>query len=68
MLFGVSWMIASMDLNASPQPEEDEDPFEPPFEEETAQEHKVGHVEHIESGVEIARRVFHFLLRCNLRI
>ncbi|KAG5550417.1 hypothetical protein RHGRI_015392 [Rhododendron griersonianum] len=49
-------MIASMDLNALPQPEEDEDPFEPPFEEVTAPEHKIGHVEHIESAVEIARR------------
>lgn len=51
-----------MDLNALPLPEEDEDPFEPPFEEVTAPEHKIGHVDHIESGAEIARRVLHFLL------
>ncbi|GMP85607.1 hypothetical protein CsSME_00038696 [Camellia sinensis var. sinensis] len=48
-------MIASMDLNASPQPEEEEDSFEPHLEEDNAPEH-TAHVEHIESAVEIARR------------
>ncbi|XP_052175702.1 uncharacterized protein LOC127790300 [Diospyros lotus] len=45
-------MVATMDLNASPQPEEDEETFVPHLEEETAPEH----VEHIESAVEISRR------------
>ncbi|XP_057513116.1 uncharacterized protein LOC130795154 isoform X3 [Actinidia eriantha] len=44
-----------MDLNASPQPEEDEEAFEPSLEEGAAPEH-IGHVEHIESAVEILRR------------
>ncbi|KAL6987730.1 mRNA guanylyltransferase [Sarracenia purpurea var. burkii] len=48
-------MTASMDLNASPQPEEDEETFEPHLVEDTAPEHHIGH-EHIESAVEIARR------------
>ncbi|XAR50866.1 mRNA (guanine-N(7)-)-methyltransferase [Bertholletia excelsa] len=48
-------MVASMDLNASPQPEEDEEPFEPHFEEDTAPEY-TGHAERMESAVEISRR------------
>lgn len=45
-------MIVTMDLNASPQPEEDEETFERHIEEAcTVPE------EHIETGVEIARRV-----------
>ncbi|PSS09837.1 MRNA guanylyltransferase [Actinidia chinensis var. chinensis] len=44
-----------MDLNASPQPEEDEEAFQPSLEEGAAPEH-IGHVEHIESAVEILRR------------
>ncbi|PSS23801.1 MRNA guanylyltransferase [Actinidia chinensis var. chinensis] len=44
-----------MDLNASPQPEEDEEAFELSLEESAAPEHR-GHVEHIESAVEILRR------------
>lgn len=43
-------MIGSMDLNASPLPEEDEDTFEGHIEEYAAQER-------IESGAEILRRV-----------
>ncbi|CAK9133911.1 unnamed protein product [Ilex paraguariensis] len=46
-------MIASMDLNASPQPEEDEETFVPHFEEDNAPEE---HIEHIETGADIARR------------
>lgn len=38
-------MIAAMDLNASPQPEEDDEPF------------KRRREDRIESGAEIARRV-----------
>ncbi|GMP51038.1 hypothetical protein CsSME_00017424 [Camellia sinensis var. sinensis] len=45
-----------MDLNASPQPEEDEENFEPHLQEDTAPEHIIGHEEHIESAVEIFRR------------
>jgi mRNA-capping enzyme len=41
-----------MDLNASPQPEEDDEAFESHFEESAAPEH----AERIESGVEILRR------------
>uniref|UniRef100_A0A5B6Z2J7 mRNA guanylyltransferase n=1 Tax=Davidia involucrata TaxID=16924 RepID=A0A5B6Z2J7_DAVIN len=49
-------MIASMDLNASPQPEEDEEFFEPHLEEDTAPEEHIEHVERIETAVEINRR------------
>lgn len=49
-------MIVSMDLNASPVPEEDEDTFEQNIEEYPAPE------ERIESAVDIARRVLLFLL------
>ncbi|GFY83737.1 defective in exine formation protein [Actinidia rufa] len=49
-------MIASMDLNASPQPEEDEETIELHFEDVSAPEHNVRHVEQIESAVEISRR------------
>lgn len=49
-------MIVSMDLNASPVPEEDEDTFEQNIEEYPAPE------ERIESAVDIARRVLFFLL------
>ena len=52
-------MIASMDLNASPQPEEDEETIELHYEDDSAPEHNVRHVEHIESAVEISRRVLH---------
>ncbi|XP_057512276.1 uncharacterized protein LOC130794378 isoform X2 [Actinidia eriantha] len=45
-----------MDLNASPQPEEDEETIEPHYEDGSAPEHNVGHVEHVESAVEISRR------------
>ncbi|KAI8014757.1 mRNA-capping enzyme [Camellia lanceoleosa] len=45
-----------MDLNASPQPEEDEENFEPHLQEDTAPQHIIGHEEHIESAVEIFRR------------
>lgn len=44
-------MIVAMDLNASPLPEEDEDTFERHIEEYTGPE------EHVESAVEISRRV-----------
>lgn len=49
-------MIVSMDLNASPVPEEDEDTFEQRVEEYSAPE------ERVESAVDIARRVLFFLL------
>lgn len=45
------WMIVAMDLNASPLPEEDEETFERHIEEYTAPE------EHVETAVEISRRV-----------
>ncbi|XP_059657806.1 uncharacterized protein LOC132304241 [Cornus florida] len=50
-------MIASMDLNASPQTEKekDDETFEPHLEEGTAPEH-IGNVEHTESAVEIYHR------------
>jgi hypothetical protein len=44
-------MTFSMDLNASPLPEEDEQPYEEPVEVDYAQE------EHVESAVETLRRV-----------
>lgn len=55
-------MIVSMDLNASPEPEEDEViPFpDPHSEEDIAPEERVEyneHVEHGESAAQIARRV-----------
>lgn len=45
-------MIVAMDLNASPIPEEDEETFEGNIEEYSAPE------ERVESGADIARRVF----------
>ncbi|XP_071723071.1 uncharacterized protein [Rutidosis leptorrhynchoides] len=52
-----------MDLNASPEPEEDEEVFEPNFSEESAPEetpsynyHHQQHVQHVESGADIMRR------------
>ncbi|MFS7945550.1 putative mRNA (guanine-N(7)-)-methyltransferase [Helianthus anomalus] len=51
-----------MDLNASPEPEEDEETFEPSFSEDSAPEeihshhHHHHHVEHAESAVDILRR------------
>lgn len=53
-------MIVSMDLNASPVPEEDEDVFGQHIEEYTAPE------ERIESAVDIARRVLFFFLSFDL--
>jgi len=55
-------MTISMDLNASPLPEEDEDPFEGQVEEYNAPkkdqvEEYIEPEEHIESGADIARRV-----------
>lgn len=55
LCFGGCWMIISMDLNASPLPEEDEQPLE---------EHAAdGVIEegHYESSVELLRRVNAFL-------
>ncbi|KAM7463992.1 hypothetical protein LguiA_032113 [Lonicera macranthoides] len=52
-------MIGNMDLNASPLPEDDEDTFEPHFEEDsTPAKHKqhISQVEHVESSVEILHR------------
>ncbi|KAI7728393.1 hypothetical protein M8C21_026809 [Ambrosia artemisiifolia] len=54
-------MNVSMDLNASPEPEEDEETFEPNFSEDSAPEEKLSHhnyhhVEHGESAVDIMRR------------
>lgn len=54
-------MTISMDLNASPLPEEDEDPFEGQVEEYNAPkkdqvEEYIAPEEHIESGADIARR------------
>jgi hypothetical protein len=52
-------MMISMDLNASPVPEEDDDPFEGQVEEYNAprKEEYIAPKEHIESGADIARRV-----------
>jgi len=55
-------MTISMDLNASPLPEEDEDPFEGQVEEynppkKDQVEEYIAPEEHIESGADIARRV-----------
>lgn len=61
-----------MDLNASPEPEEDEEIFEPNFSEDSAPEEKHSHqhhqhhvehhhVEHVETAVDIMRRVFNSL-------
>jgi mRNA-capping enzyme len=46
-------MTFSMDLNASPLPEEDEQPYEQQVEVDFAQE------EHVESAVATMRRVLH---------
>ena len=48
-------MIASMDLNASPEPEEDEVFPKPQSEEDNVQYYE--HVDHEQSGASIARRV-----------
>ncbi|KAJ9548750.1 hypothetical protein OSB04_021293 [Centaurea solstitialis] len=46
-----------MDLNASPEPEEDEGTFEPNFSEDSAPEEKHSHhVDHVETAVDIMRR------------
>lgn len=51
-------MTFSMDLNASPLPEEDEQPYEePPGEADYAQEE-----EHVESAVATMRRVHNILV------
>lgn len=44
-------MVSTMDLNASPQPEEDEEPYVRHLEDYSSRD------ERIESAVEIARRV-----------
>lgn len=50
-------MIVSMDLNASPEPEEDEEIFEPHLvEDKGPPQHIHHHVEHVESAVDILRR------------
>ncbi|KAK2966141.1 hypothetical protein RJ640_018394 [Escallonia rubra] len=52
-------MIASMDLNASPQPEDDEDTFESHYEEDNEPERhidQISHVERVETAVELLRR------------
>lgn len=59
-------MVAGMDLNVSPQPEEDDETFEQQFEEEeyripeTKHRHRSDHVDHVESAVDILRRVIDF--------
>lgn len=53
-----------MDLNASPQPEDDDEAFELQFEESAAPEH----TEHVESAVEILRRVLQNVFLCTLCI
>lgn len=62
-------MIGIMDLNVLPQPEEDDETFEQHFEEYNAPErhteHK-HHVEHVESAVDIARRVLHSIFYIEL--
>lgn len=51
-------MTISLDLNASPVPEEDEEPFEGQVEEYDVPEEKYNAAEeHIESGADLARRV-----------
>ncbi|KAL0336787.1 UNVERIFIED_CONTAM: capping enzyme [Sesamum calycinum] len=64
-------MIASMDLNASPEPEEDEVFPEPQSEEDNVLEEHVDyneHVSHGESAVQISRRVLFCLIMCEYRI
>ncbi|KAM0014058.1 hypothetical protein Hdeb2414_s0010g00343101 [Helianthus debilis subsp. tardiflorus] len=55
-------MNVSMDLNASPEPEEDEEIFEPNFSEDSAPEekqshHHYHHVEHGESVMDIMHQL-----------
>lgn len=60
MFLATNWMIGNMDLNASPLPEDDEDTFEPHFEEDNAPAKHIQHisqVEHVESSVDILHRV-----------
>lgn len=45
-----------MDLNASPQPEEDEETFEPNYEEDNAPVKYREHIDHVETAVDILRR------------
>lgn len=52
MFCGRLWMIVAMDLNASPIPEEDDETFDGHTEEYNAPE------ERVETGADIARRVF----------
>lgn len=73
MCHGASWMIASMDLNASPQPEDDENDeidkfFREHLEEESEEpivEHNIEHADYVVSAVEISRRV-HLSIYLNL--
>lgn len=58
-------MIGIMDLNAPPLPEDDDDTFEQHFEGYSASEkhnEHVNHAEHVESAVDILRRVHYSLL------
>lgn len=60
-------MIASMDLNASPLPEDDDVFPEPHSEEDNVQEEQIEyneHADHEESGASIARRVSFCLIFC----
>lgn len=60
-------MIVSVDLNASPEPEEDEVLPEPQSEEDNAPEEVVDfteQVEHEESAIQISRRVSHCHILC----
>ncbi|KAL0426273.1 UNVERIFIED_CONTAM: capping enzyme [Sesamum latifolium] len=64
-------MIASMDLNASPEPEEDEVFPEPQSEEDNVLEEHVDYNEHLshgESAVQISRRVLFCLILCGYSI
>lgn len=59
-------MIGIMDLNAPPLPEDDEDSFEQHVEGYSALEkhtEHVNHSDHVESAVDILRRVHYFLLQ-----
>lgn len=50
-----------MDLNASPQPEDDDEFFREQLEEESEEpvvEHSIEHADYVVSAVEISRRVY----------
>lgn len=67
-------MNVGMDLNASPEPEEDEQVFEPTFSQDSGPKEKhIPHhhhhqLDHVESAVDIMRRVLHSVFNYISRI